>query len=361
MHGERHGEAWGPPEHGETWGPPEDEGWAPPHRGRGRGRGPGSRRSRPHGPDFGPMVAFTGFGGWPGEPRFRRSKRVRRGDVRAAALSLLAEEPRNGYQVIQEIAERSGGLWQPSPGSVYPALQQLEDEGLIQAETPEGGRRRYVLTSDGTRSTWTRMPRRVRAPWDDVVAAVWAQTPSSLRHLVGQVAMWPPSRSSGSGTRGSGGTGPQDSHRCPPRAVRDPGGGGPAGGGRAGRRGVTAARREPGTLGVRRGARQRLGSQVDWEEAELGRRGCCRRRGGGGRRRPRAADGDRRRGPDQEIRRDRGGPRDRLRRYRWGDLRAHSARTVALASRPTIKMLCTLARPTSGSARVAWSRGDLGA
>ena len=186
MHGERHGEAWGPPEHGETWGPPEDEGWAPPHRGRGRGRGPGSRRSRPHGPDFGPM-AFTGFGGWPGEPRFRRSKRVRRGDVRAAALSLLAEEPRNGYQVIQEIAERSGGLWQPSPGSVYPALQQLEDEGLIQAETPEGGRRRYVLTSDGREYVDTHAEE-VRAPWDDVAGSVGSDA-IELRHLVGQVAM----------------------------------------------------------------------------------------------------------------------------------------------------------------------------
>src|SRR5271169_138231 len=106
MHGERHGEAWGPP---------EDEGWAPPHRSRGgHGRGSGSRRSRPFGPDFGPM-AFAGFGGWPGVPKFQRSKRVRRGDVRAAALSLLAEEPRNGYQIIQQIAERSGGVWQPSP------------------------------------------------------------------------------------------------------------------------------------------------------------------------------------------------------------------------------------------------------
>src|SRR5262249_49122735 len=78
-----------------------------------------------------------------------RGARVRRGDVRAAALALLAEEPRNGYQLIQEIAERSDGVWQPSPGSVYPALQQLEDEGLIQAETPEGGRKRYALTGEG--------------------------------------------------------------------------------------------------------------------------------------------------------------------------------------------------------------------
>ena len=75
--------------------------------------------------------------------------RARRGDVRAAALALLAEQPMNGYQIIQEISERSGGVWRPSPGSVYPALQQLEDEGLIRAESAEGGRRAYTLTDEG--------------------------------------------------------------------------------------------------------------------------------------------------------------------------------------------------------------------
>ena len=178
MHGERRGEAWDSP---------EDEGWAPPHRGRGRGRGPGARRSsRPFGPDFGPM-AFGGFGGWPGEPKLHRGRRVRRGDVRAAALSLLAEEPRNGYQIIQGIAERSGGVWQPSPGSVYPALQQLEDEGLIQAETPEGGRRRYVLTSEG-REYVDKHAEEVRAPWEEVASSVGSDA-IELRNLVGQVAI----------------------------------------------------------------------------------------------------------------------------------------------------------------------------
>ena len=56
-----------------------------------------------------------------------RGPRARRGNVRAAALALLEEQPMNGYQIIQEIAERSGGVWRPSPGSIYPALQQLED------------------------------------------------------------------------------------------------------------------------------------------------------------------------------------------------------------------------------------------
>src|SRR5215831_14319058 len=162
-HHERGDEEWG-----EDWG-----------RGRGRARarwGPGGpgRRGGPFGPPgFGPM-AF-GFGPWPGEGKGRRGPRVRRGDVRAAALALLAEEPRNGYQLIQEIAERSDGVWQPSPGSMYPALQQLEDEGLIQAETPEGGRKRYALTDE------------VRAPWDDVASSVGTDA-IELRRLIAAVA-----------------------------------------------------------------------------------------------------------------------------------------------------------------------------
>jgi DNA-binding PadR family transcriptional regulator len=178
MHGETHGDA--------AWGPREEEDWAPPHRGRGRGGRRMGRPGRPFGPPgFGPM-GFPGFGGWPGEPKFHRARRVRRGDVRAAALSLLAEEPRNGYQIIQEIAERSGGVWHPSPGSVYPALQQLEDEGLIQAETPEGGRRRYALTAEGREYVDTHADE-VQAPWDDVASSVGSDA-IELRHLIAQVA-----------------------------------------------------------------------------------------------------------------------------------------------------------------------------
>src|SRR6266566_1956172 len=87
------------------------------------------------GPPFGPFF-------------FRGGPRARRGDVRAAALLLLAEEPRNGYQIMQELEERSGGAWRPSPGSVYPALAQLEDEGLIRTEESDG-RKAFVLTDTG--------------------------------------------------------------------------------------------------------------------------------------------------------------------------------------------------------------------
>lgn len=68
--------------------------------------------------------------------------------MRAAALLLLDEEPRNGYQLIQDIAERSNGAWRPSPGSIYPALAQLQDEGLI-AEGQADGRRTFALTETG--------------------------------------------------------------------------------------------------------------------------------------------------------------------------------------------------------------------
>jgi DNA-binding PadR family transcriptional regulator len=96
----------------------------------------------------------AGFGGFPfggPGPRFgRRGGRASRGDIRLAALALLAEQPMHGYQLMREIGNRTEGLWQPSPGAVYPALQQLEDEGLVTADKAEG-KRVFQLTEDGTR------------------------------------------------------------------------------------------------------------------------------------------------------------------------------------------------------------------
>lgn len=82
------------------------------------------------------------------ESRPSGGSRMARGDVRAAVLSLLAERPMHGYQIINEIAERSGGTWKPSAGSVYPTLQLLADEGLIEAEE-QNGRKTYALTEAG--------------------------------------------------------------------------------------------------------------------------------------------------------------------------------------------------------------------
>lgn len=75
-------------------------------------------------------------------------RRAGRGDVRAAVLLLLAEEPMHGYQLIQAISERTGGRWQPSPGAIYPTLSQLEDEGLVTIEL-RGGRKLASLTEEG--------------------------------------------------------------------------------------------------------------------------------------------------------------------------------------------------------------------
>jgi DNA-binding PadR family transcriptional regulator len=95
-----------------------------------------------------------------------RGPRARRGEIRAGILALLKEQPLNGYQVMQELERRSHGVWRPSPGSIYPTLQLLEDEGLIAAaETPEG--KAYVLTARGT-SWLAKHPRRAVAPWTQV-------------------------------------------------------------------------------------------------------------------------------------------------------------------------------------------------
>ncbi|HUK45748.1 MAG TPA: PadR family transcriptional regulator [Gaiellaceae bacterium] len=98
--------------------------------------GPGPFTPGEFGPG-GPVFKMRGFG--PGGPGGHRGRRMRRGNVRAAILLLLEEEPRNGYQVMQEIEQRSEGAWRPSPGSVYPAFQLLADEGLIRGEARDGG------------------------------------------------------------------------------------------------------------------------------------------------------------------------------------------------------------------------------
>jgi DNA-binding PadR family transcriptional regulator len=144
-------------------------------RGRGRhGHGPPFWRG-PLGPWF-----FGGQGGFP------RGPRARRGDVRAAALLLLAEEPRNGYQIMQEIERRSDGVWRPSPGSVYPALAQLEDEGLVRVEERDG-RRTYALTDAGRAYVQDRRDDLV-APWDEMSDSVDDDV-SSLFGEIRQVGM----------------------------------------------------------------------------------------------------------------------------------------------------------------------------
>jgi DNA-binding PadR family transcriptional regulator len=127
------------------------------HRGHGqrgrRGFGPGGR-------GFGPW----GAGPWGPGPFFGRGPKVGRGDVRAAILVLLAEQPMHGYQIIQELGGRSGGVWRPSPGSVYPTLQQLEDEGLVRGQEQEG-KRVFQLTEAG-KAEVDRRGEDAAPPWD---------------------------------------------------------------------------------------------------------------------------------------------------------------------------------------------------
>lgn len=114
----------------------------------------GARRGRPPFEDIEDLIALGrmwkgapfGAPGW--GPHRRGPGRARRGDVRLALLRLLGEAPRNGYQLIQAIEERSEGLWRPSPGSVYPTLSQLEDEGLVRS-TEADGARLFELTDAG--------------------------------------------------------------------------------------------------------------------------------------------------------------------------------------------------------------------
>jgi DNA-binding PadR family transcriptional regulator len=129
-------------------GPPVPPPFAGPVEGEDMGLAARRPRRHPFGPGFGPPFG-PGMRGFPG-PRGRRGRRSSRGDIRTAVLALVAEQPRHGYEIIQEIADRTGGVWRPSPGSVYPTLSQLEDEGLVRVEQSEG-RRVVHLTEEGTR------------------------------------------------------------------------------------------------------------------------------------------------------------------------------------------------------------------
>lgn len=190
------------------WGDPEPRGFQRRQRGDfgpgpwgGWGEYGGRGRHGGHGPGHGgPPPWLAGLFGQ-GRPEPGRGPRVRRGDVRSAILDVLRaanerEESPNGYQVIQQITERSGGVWKPSPGSVYPTVQQLLDEELV--ENDEGGRRGMRLTPAG--ATWC-------AEHADELAAVWVPfdrrkaaesagaeggTPADIKAEIGQVmgAVW---------------------------------------------------------------------------------------------------------------------------------------------------------------------------
>ena len=175
------------------------EDFEPSRRSRGgRGRG---RQHGGHGPWGGawggtwggqmggppPWVAQMfgpDFVGGPGG-RGGRRPRVRRGDVRSAILDVLAtgEEPINGYQVIQQIADRTDGVWKPSPGSVYPTIAQLEDEGLV--EDAPTGRKAIQLTEEG-RTYVAEQPDEMAAVWAPFAAQVDDDEAVNFKQVIGQ-------------------------------------------------------------------------------------------------------------------------------------------------------------------------------
>ena len=172
--GERGGPGWGPGGPGRPGGP----------GGRGWGRDGGGI------PPFGPPGGPFGPGDHPfGRHGFGRGTRARKGDVRAAILDLFAEEEGrawNGYQLIQEIPARTDGAWRPSAGSVYPALQQLEDEGLI---APQGtGRRRVYTLTDKGRGYVEAHADELRSSWD-AAAGMTDDDAIEFRNLIRQVMM----------------------------------------------------------------------------------------------------------------------------------------------------------------------------
>ncbi len=124
----------------------------------GFGFGPGFPFGGP-GPDFGGGGPF-GPGGRGGRRRGGRG----RPNVRAAVLALLLERPMHGYEIIQELDSRTNGIWRPSPGSIYPTLQLLEDEGLIAPEA-DAGRKSYRLTDDGRPEAETAAQ---TPPWSEI-------------------------------------------------------------------------------------------------------------------------------------------------------------------------------------------------
>lgn len=161
------------------------------HRGEGGpgfGFGPGfGGPGFGFGPGFGPGFGAGPFG--PGGPRGRRhggrgrpSGRSRRGDVRAAILKLLTERPMHGYEMTQEIAARSDGLWKPSPGSIYPTLQLLEDEGLINPAESHGSKKTFELTDDGR----TAADAIETAPWEEITEGA-DPAAMNLRNALGQL------------------------------------------------------------------------------------------------------------------------------------------------------------------------------
>ena len=167
--------------HGQ-WGSAWGGGWT----GHGHPWGGAAGRGRP-----GPPPWLAGLFGL-AQPEPPRGPRVRRGDVRAAILDVLAVEPLNGYQVIQQIAERTQGRWKPSPGSIYPTISQLEDEGLVVGDDERGRTLRLTPAGEAYVATHPDELAAVWEPFDEQTPAQDGADLSLLKTELGQLmsAVW---------------------------------------------------------------------------------------------------------------------------------------------------------------------------
>ena len=160
------------------------------HAGRGRRmRGLGFPPGFPfggQGPDFGPGFAGGAAFGARGRSH-RRGGRGSRPNVRSAVLALLLERPMHGYEMIQELDSRTNGIWRPSPGSIYPTLQLLEDEGLIEV-TAESGRKSYRLTDAGRPEAETAAQ---NPPWAQIGDDTMSQVQDFREAVLGILSAFP--------------------------------------------------------------------------------------------------------------------------------------------------------------------------
>ena len=142
-----------------------------------------------HEPGQGERVRVRGefaFGRHGGGPRGPRGGRTRRGDIRFALLSALSDEPAHGYELIQRLEERTGGRWKPSPGSVYPTLQMLEESGMVTG-SQQDDKRVYAITDAGRTALAGRMAEGPGAPpW---MSTDQADGHGGLRQAMGQLAL----------------------------------------------------------------------------------------------------------------------------------------------------------------------------
>ncbi|THG29568.1 PadR family transcriptional regulator [Naasia lichenicola] len=160
-------------------------GWQQPQEDTTHGRGHGRSFGAGFG-GFGPGFDRAGFGPGFGKGFGPGGPRARRGDVRSALLGLLAEQPLNGYGLIKAFAAKTDGAWKPSPGSIYPTLSQLVDEGLIILTDGNGSRSDYTLTDEG-RAYVAEHAEEIAAAWQNAAGPAGHESHGEFRSSIGKL------------------------------------------------------------------------------------------------------------------------------------------------------------------------------